>query len=342
MKHVKVENIEKHKFLVYTLDQEEILDPVILGMMQNNTIRGLLPLRFLQKDDQQILNYDISKTIILSEFIKCDSDGMKLVLILKDLADILLGAREYMIEETAFLFGLHSVFVGSDGKGRLICLPVENRDGMTFRQFCFQLLRLPVMAGRCSKGALSQVYAYLNSKTFSVRDFSAMLDKLELRSAVTSFEKSPKETAVLQKSSGPVILGKKDRIRKSTKLADQVQKARQSSIGHIFNPKQENTGIRGYFYRKSSKEKIEIDRPLFRIGKSREHAEYCISDNPSISRLHAAVIRQGDIFSIEDTNSLNHTYVNQQMLREGQRVKLENGTAIRLSNEEFIFLTEKD
>lgn len=342
MKHVKVENIEKHKFLVYTLTSEETLDSVILGMMENNTIQGLLPVHFLQKDDQKILRYDISKTVILSEFLQYDTDGMKLVLILKDMADILLEAREYLIEETAFLFGIHSVFVGKDGKGRLICLPIDNRAGITFRQFCLQLLNLPVIAGRRSRGSLSQVYAYLNSRAFSIRDFSAMLDKLELKSAVTPSEKHSKETAVLPKTAAPVVLGKKDRIWKNTKLADQVQKAKQSSAGHIFKPKQERTGVKGYLYRISSNEKIEIDSPQFRIGKSGEHAEYCICDNPSISRLHAAVIRQGDTFFIEDTNSLNHTYVNQKMLREGQKAELENGTAIRLANEEFLFLTEKD
>lgn len=151
-----------------------------------------------------------------------------------------------------------------------------------------------------------------------------------------------KEKVVLKKPTGPVVLTGKDRIKKHTKLADQVLKARQSSIGSISRMMSQNKSVRGYLYRRSSDEKIEVDRYEFRIGKSRKDIDYCISDNPRISRRHAVIIRHGDLFFIEDTHSLNHTYVNQVMLRAGENAALENGTAIRLADEEFLFVTEKD
>lgn len=324
MERIKVETIDRHKLLVYTLETEEILDSFILGMMENNRIPGLLPVHYLQKDEQQVLKYDISRTVLLSDFLTYDTDGMKLVLILKDLADILLEANEYMIEETAFLFGLYSVFVARDGKGRLICLPVENRKGMTFRQFCLRLMELPSMAGRYSHGALSHVYAYLNTGEFSIREFSIMLDKLELQSAVISPVKHPKDKVVLRKKTTPIVLGEKDRVQKNV---------RQSALGD---------SSKGYLYRQSTKEKIVIDRPEFRIGKSRENVDYCINDNPSVSRRHAVIIQQEGRYFIEDTDSLNHTYVDRRLLRKGQCADLANGTSIRLADEEFVFLTEKD
>ena len=92
-----MENIDQHKFLLYTLTPEEALDSVILGMMENNVVKGLIPVSFLQKDDKQILKYDISGTIVLAEFLKRDPDGIKMVFILKDLTEILLEAKDYMI-----------------------------------------------------------------------------------------------------------------------------------------------------------------------------------------------------------------------------------------------------
>ena len=46
MNQVKVENIDQHKFLLYTLTPEEALDSVILGMMENNVVKGLIPVSF--------------------------------------------------------------------------------------------------------------------------------------------------------------------------------------------------------------------------------------------------------------------------------------------------------
>ncbi len=343
MNQVKVENIDQHKFLLYTLTPEEALDSVILGMMENNVVKGLIPVSFLQKDDKQILKYDISGTIVLAEFLKRDPDGIKMVFILKDLTEILLEAKDYMIEEEFFIFGMHSVFVGSDGKGRLACLPIENRKGSTFCRFCSKLIQQAYSSGSNSAGVLKQVMTYLESERFSIREFSVFLDKLELQSAVSQpAQHLKKEKVVLKKPTGPVVLTGKDRIKKHTKLADQVLKARQSSIGSISRMMSQNKSVRGYLYRRSSDEKIEVDRYEFRIGKSRKDIDYCISDNPRISRRHAVIIRHGDLFFIEDTHSLNHTYVNQVMLRAGENAALENGTAIRLADEEFLFVTEKD
>lgn len=337
MEHVKIENIGNRRFLVYTLAAEESLDPVVLRMMENNAIQGLLAVSFLQKDEKQILKYDISEMTVLADFLKRNTDGMRVLVLFKDLSDILLESREYMIEEKAFLFGMHSVFIGNDGKGRLLCLPVENRNGVLFRQFCARLLNQPDVSVWLSHTAWAQVNAYLESEKFSAGGFSALLDKLELQSAVSSSSLHHAEApgTVLHHAAGPVVL-------KKSKLAEQIHRVRQPSaelLSDLLPPKKK---LRGYLYRKSSNEKIEVDKPRFCIGKSRNNVDYCIGGNPSISRLHAAVVRQGDLYYIQDMNSLNHTYVNDRMLKEGQNAVLENGTEIRLSDEEFLFLTERE
>ncbi len=96
-------------------------------------------------------------------------------------------------------------------------------------------------------------------------------------------------------------------------------------------------GMLPYLTRVRSREQIVIDKPLFRIGKERNYVDYFISDNPAISRSHANIMRREDGYYIEDTNSTNHTYVNEQMIMSGTAVKLEPNTRIRLGNEEFVF-----
>lgn len=86
-----------------------------------------------------------------------------------------------------------------------------------------------------------------------------------------------------------------------------------------------------------NKQQIIIDKPVFRIGKERSYVDYFIGDNPAISRSHANIVIQQNGYYIEDTNSTNHTYVNDKMIVSGSAVKLEQGARIRLGNEEFIF-----
>lgn len=86
-----------------------------------------------------------------------------------------------------------------------------------------------------------------------------------------------------------------------------------------------------------NKEQVAIDKPVFRIGKERSYVDYFIGDNPAISRSHANIIIQQDGYYVEDMNSTNHTYVNDNIVVSGSQVKLEQGAKIRLGNEEFVF-----
>lgn len=324
---MREETIGNRRFFVYEMTAEEVLDSLVLGMLENNPMEGLVPVTFLRKDEQRILRYDTTGMTEWHEFANDMLDGMKLAFFLKSMADTLLEAEEYMIEETVFLFDLQYVMMGKDGAAKLVCLPVENQKGMrerlTFRQFCSVIMEQLAVSGSISSRVKAQLSASLMDEAFSKREFSRMLDQMELQSAVY------KPRPAIQKQAGPIVFGKKERVKK--------EKAVQKVCGQTGQKK-----IRGFLCRKSLDQKIEIDRAEFCIGKSREHTDYCIRDNSFISRQHAKIVCKGKDFYITDLHSLNHTYVNQKKLQEGQTEVLTDGTVIRLANEEFIFLTEEE
>jgi len=97
--------------------------------------------------------------------------------------------------------------------------------------------------------------------------------------------------------------------------------------------------IQPYLRRLANNEKILLDKPVFRIGKERSYVDYCVSGNATISRSHADIINRGGQFFIVDNNSTNHTYVNGEMIPSNTEIPLSHGTRLRLSNEEFEFLT---
>lgn len=199
---MKEEVIGSRRLLVYELSQEETLDSVLLGMMEHNAIQGLLAVTFLQKDEQQILKYDRSGMTALADFLEQVQDGIWLVSFFTELAGILFRAEEYMIPESSFLFGLDTVFITPKGNAGLVCLPLEEGQEETFRQFCSRVLKTSSAAKSLGQGLLAQLHAYLSSETFSIQEFLRLLDQIELQSAISMTKTVPKQR-------GPVVLGKR-------------------------------------------------------------------------------------------------------------------------------------
>lgn len=90
--------------------------------------------------------------------------------------------------------------------------------------------------------------------------------------------------------------------------------------------------------RKRNGEKIVINKSEFLIGKERRRVDYCISDNNSISRVHAKITTRAGRCYISDMGSTNCTYVNGSKLSPNQEVILSKGDRIKVSDEEFEFL----
>lgn len=61
-------------------------------------------------------------------------------------------------------------------------------------------------------------------------------------------------------------------------------------------------------YRTSAGEAIEINKPVFRIGKDKNSVDYFVDNTIVVSRNHADIITRGTRHFIIDQNSKNHTY----------------------------------
>ncbi|MDE6620946.1 MAG: FHA domain-containing protein [Lachnospiraceae bacterium] len=92
-----------------------------------------------------------------------------------------------------------------------------------------------------------------------------------------------------------------------------------------------------YIVRKRTREKIVIDRSPFKLGKDASCVDYCMKDNPAVSRNHADIVRKPDGYYLVDKGSLNHTFVNGKKLAADEYRKLEHGCLMQLANEVFEF-----
>ena len=92
-----------------------------------------------------------------------------------------------------------------------------------------------------------------------------------------------------------------------------------------------------YLIRKNSFDRMDINKPVFRIGKERSYVDYFVADNNAVSRIHADIITKNNSFFVKDENSTNGTYVNGDRLSPNEEVQVFDGDIITFANEEFEF-----
>ena len=84
-------------------------------------------------------------------------------------------------------------------------------------------------------------------------------------------------------------------------------------------------------------EEIPINRSPFVIGKDPSRVDYALSDQPTVSRVHAQIIERSGAFYLMDLGSTNHTFLNQRQIPDRQEVPLHDGEAFTCARVRFEF-----
>ncbi len=92
-----------------------------------------------------------------------------------------------------------------------------------------------------------------------------------------------------------------------------------------------------HLFREKTGEFLPVAQPECTIGKSVSRNTCPITDNPTVSRLHAAITLRGDRFCIVDRGSTNGTWVNGNRLEPHLEVPLQIGDCVQIANEMFYF-----
>ncbi len=93
----------------------------------------------------------------------------------------------------------------------------------------------------------------------------------------------------------------------------------------------------GSLMRVRSSERIAINAEEFVIGRERKRVNYCVSDNTSISRVHAKFVVRNGVTYLVDLNAANGTFLNGTKAAAHQEMALKDGDKIMLADESFLF-----
>lgn len=92
-----------------------------------------------------------------------------------------------------------------------------------------------------------------------------------------------------------------------------------------------------YIIRVNTKERVMVNKAVFKLGKTNRGVDFTIDGNGAISRVHAIIYQRDDGCYLKDNKATNATLVDGVKLEEGQEVKLKNDATITIGGEDFIF-----
>ncbi len=210
---------------------------------------------------------------------------------------------------------------------------------LSLEEYMLSMDRLLLDAGEIYVNAqTAQVFIpYIPVQSDEVKNAVQCLEEIKALCSVLleAAEASHCEETVLQSAEFQVPEPQED--YGSTEEFDRLQTCAKESLELKEGTKNLKKEKIPYLVRKRTGERIAINRTLFKLGKDASYVDYCIKDNPAVSRNHADILRKKDGYYLVDKGSLNHTFVNGKKLTLDEYRKLEDGCLVQLANEVFEF-----
>ena len=121
------ENQGSVSYLVYTLENSDVIDTMGLGMITNNHIQGFAPAIFTQTDEVRYIKYNVSAKVSVRQLFAGVINKKRLLGVFSGIADALLSAGDYMIDPDSILLDPDYMFADvSTCDTVMICLPLAN------------------------------------------------------------------------------------------------------------------------------------------------------------------------------------------------------------------------
>ncbi|MGM9603118.1 MAG: DUF6382 domain-containing protein [Faecousia sp.] len=180
MNRFSFENQGTNTYLVYTIDPEDELDSMSLGMLTNNKIPGIADASFYQVDSTKYIKYNVSAKVSVSQQFSGPVNKKRLIGVFTGIIDAMLSAEEYMLNMDSMLLDLDYIFADvTTCEAVLICLPVMNLEhknpelGVFFKNIMFNTQF--DQTENCDH--VAKIINYLNTNSvLSLTDFKFLLD----------------------------------------------------------------------------------------------------------------------------------------------------------------------
>lgn len=325
------------------------------------------PLIYAEHDKHHFY-YDITGRVPLRSQLNKVMTKRDAVALFASVADALLYGMEKNINPKFILLDSDLVFVSEEtGSLRFICVPAVNH-GLQIkplRSYIRELLVNMQYDGNENLEYIGRIINYLNqNKKLNPADFIDFLDSLEQEDGVgqksdAGFDsagdmgfasKKPEPDMIPLESLAADKDGAGFKASGTPELSfEQDVKSSKENDLNIPEIRFDDAPVSGktpefgapeeypYMIRKKNGEKVVINKDEFKIGKIPGMADYLLTDNPAVSRMHAIIHKIDGAYYICDNYSTNATFLNGEQLEAGKNYILLNGVRISFANDEFTY-----
>lgn len=315
------------------------------------------PLIYAEYDKHHVY-YDITGRVPLRSQLNKVMTKREAIALFAAVADALLYGMEKNISPKFILLDSDLVYVSEEtGSLRFICVPAVN-PGLQIKPLRSYIRELIVNMQYDSSENLEyigKIINYLNqNKKLNPADFIDYLDRLEQEDGPVAsadvFPKTPEpdmipleslaaERPVRKQEEEISFMAPEDEPKKA---ADEVPEIRLDDVSVPAPEKETYDAPQSFPYmiRKKNGEKIVINKDEFKIGKIPGMADYLLTDNPAVSRMHAIIHKIDGAYYICDNYSTNSTFLNGEPLEAGKNYILLNGVRINFANDEFTYYAD--
>ena len=175
-------NLGTNTYLVYTIQKDDTLDAMSLGMLTNNKIAGLASTTITQNMETNCIKYDVSKKISVKEFFAGAVSKKHLLGVFSAIVDAILSAQDYMINSDSIVLNTDYIFIDtSTCETILICLPIINKSEVSIdlEGFLKNIMFNTQFDQTENCDHVAKIINFLNSSSdFSIIEFKELIDSI--------------------------------------------------------------------------------------------------------------------------------------------------------------------
>ena len=170
-------------FLTYSVEADDVVDTMTLGMLTNNRIKGLAPTLFTQMDDAQYVKYNVSGRITAQNCFSGVVNRKRLLGLFHGLIDAMRAAEDYMFDANAVILDMEYVYIDvSTSDAMFICVPI-NKPAVSEKSlgsFIKEVLFQTQYDQRENCNYVAKLMNYINSNPSpDIESFEMLLNALE-------------------------------------------------------------------------------------------------------------------------------------------------------------------
>lgn len=170
-------------YIVYEINDSEMLDSMTLGMITNNKIPGLAQSFFFQQDNTKYVKYNISSKVSAEQFLMGTVNRKRLIGVFRGIINAMISAEEYMIDTSSLCLDLDYIYTDvTTCETVVLCIPVIDADKVEvdLKGFFKNIVFSTQFDQTENCEYIAKLFNFLNgTSNFSIYDFKELLDEIE-------------------------------------------------------------------------------------------------------------------------------------------------------------------